>query len=277
MVYKFGCSANGDDVATVYCGLSLTGPARDFSIIHQLFAGYYEEVEVALFERLATHSNMIIDIGANIGLYSCVGAANLPEGGHLVAFEPVPENVAYLRGNITRNGLLEKVTVEAAAVGDKIGSVTIYLARGIGHHSIGADNALGWSSSTSVPVVSLDSYLADHEIGPPDLIKIDAEGYDGFVLRGAHKTLSLSPTLLIEYSPHGLANCGFSPHELLDVIFANYRHVFLVHEIKMRACTKQDVLRLGTKDGLGANLLATNNDDHLAIANMMLDAHASHA
>ncbi|GAA4639078.1 hypothetical protein GCM10023196_099310 [Actinoallomurus vinaceus] len=261
----------------MYRGLNLIGPAYDFSIIHQLFAGYYEEVEVALFERLATRSNVIIDIGANIGLYSCIGAANLPEGGHLIAFEPVPENVTYLHGNIARNGLVDKVTVEAAAVGDKTGSVTIYLARGIGHHSIGAGNALGWSSSTSVPLISLDSYLADHEIGPPDLIKVDAEGYDGFVLLGAQKTLSLHPTLLIEYSPHGLENCGFSPHEFLDIIFANYHHVFLVHEIRMRACTKQDVLRLGTKEGLGANLLATNDDSHLAIANMMLDEHSSRA
>ena len=82
----------------------------------------------------------------------------------------------------------------------------------------------------------------------------------GFVLRGAQKTLSLSPTLLIEYSPHGLMNCGFSPYEFLDIVFANYHHVFVVHEIRMRACTKQDVLRLGMKEGLGANLLATNDE-----------------
>lgn len=264
-VYEFGCSANQADVATMYRGLSLTGPARDFSIVHQLFAGYYEEVEVALFERLAADSEIIIDIGANIGLYSCVGAKELPENGRLIAFEPIPENVAYLRRNLLRNGHLEKVSVEAMAVGEHPGTVTMYLAEGIGHHSAAAENAVGWSTSTSIPMTSLDSYLSHHTIGRPDLIKIDAEGYDGFVLRGAQEMLRLSPTLLVEYNPHALMNCGFEPDEFLDIIFTHYEHVFLAHQLRVRSCTRQEVERLGTREGLGANLLATNDDGHRRI------------
>jgi FkbM family methyltransferase len=276
-VYKFGCSAKNADVATVYRGLSLTGPAHDFSIVHQLFAGYYEEVEVALFERLAADSKMIIDIGANIGLYSCIGAARIPASGHLVAFEPIPENVTYLRGNIARNGLLERVSVEASAVGENNGSVTMYVARGIGHHSVAAENAVGWSRTVSIPMISLDSYLADHDIGRPDLIKIDVEGYDGFALRGAQETLSFSPTLLVEYNPHALANCGFEPDEFLDIIFTNYRHVFLAHELRIRACTRQEIDLLGTREGLGANLLATNDDGHRTIIDSAIGARSYHA
>lgn len=267
IVYRFGCPTGGSDVTMVYRGLTLAGPTRDFSIVHQLFAGYYEEVEIALFERLATCSKLIIDVGANIGLYSCVGAANLPKGGHLVAFEPILENINYMRRNLTENSLLDKVSVEAAAVGETNGSVTIYLAEGIGHHSVAAENALGWSRSASVPVVSLDSYLADRAIGKPDLIKIDAEGYDGFVLRGARDTLKQAqPTLLIEYSPSGLQNCGFSTDEFLKIIFSNYRHVFVIHELEIRPYVRQEIVNLHTREGLVINILAVNNNDHLRIA-----------
>jgi hypothetical protein len=155
------------------------------------------------------------------------------------------------------------------AVGEANGSVTMYLAKGIGHHSAAAGNATGWSSSASVPIVSLDSYLSERADGLPDLMKIDAEGYDGFVLRGAQETLKIAqPTLLIEYSPAGLLNCGFSPDEFLDLIFDNYRHVFLINKLTFRACRKQEILRLGIREGLGANLLALNNDDHLAIVDV---------
>ena len=87
-------------------------------------------------------------------------------------------------------------TVEAAAVGDKTGSVTIYLARGIGHHSIGADNALG-DGRVDVGPHDLTRFLSG---GPcksirPDLIKIDAEGYDEFrTSRRSEYTEPLSDT-----------------------------------------------------------------------------------
>jgi len=265
-VYGFGCSRKGSDVQSAYRGLCLSGPARDFSIVHQLFGGYYEEVEVALFERLAARSRLIIDIGANIGLYACLGARRLTAGGHLVAFEPIPENVDYLRGNLAKNNLSERVSIEAAAVGETNGSVTMYLAKGIGHHSVAAENATGWSHSVSVPMVSLDSYLKERPVGEPDLIKIDAEGYDGFVLRGARNTLERTqPTLLIEYSFNGLENCGFSADEFLDFVFTCYRHVFIVHDLRVFSCTREEIVRLGQRGKQGINLLAINRSGHLAI------------
>jgi FkbM family methyltransferase len=266
MVYRLGGPAEGADVIATYRGLTLAGPARDFSIVHQLFGGYYEEDQVALFERLAAASSLVIDVGANIGLYSCVGAVKLPPGGHLVAFEPTPENLEYMKGNLERNGVVESVTVQSSAVGDRNGITTIYLAKEIGHHSVSAENAAGWTSAISVPMVSLDSYLEDADIGGPDLIKIDAEGYDGFVLRGARAIIMRDkPTLFVEYSPFSLANCGFSAAEFLDTLFTHYDHVFLIHDYRVRSCTREAAGRLSGGKGFYTNLLAVSRPEHLRI------------
>ena len=56
--------------------------------------GFYEKIELDVFERLAAISNTIVDVGANIGLYCCIAAVRAPDhAAMIVAFEPVPENL----------------------------------------------------------------------------------------------------------------------------------------------------------------------------------------
>src|SRR5690348_7289733 len=102
-LYEWGyrlCRRRGCDLEVVWHGLRLTGPAEDRFMMARLFGGYYEEQELAAFTALAGGCRRIVDIGANIGLYACAGAAAMPPDGQLLAFEPVPAKVAYLRHNI---------------------------------------------------------------------------------------------------------------------------------------------------------------------------------
>lgn len=91
------------DVTTGFRGLDLVVPAGSATIAAGLFGGFYERIELDLFERLCANSALVVDVGANLGIYSCLAARQLPADGLLVAFEPVPENVSRLEANLLRN------------------------------------------------------------------------------------------------------------------------------------------------------------------------------
>ena len=255
-VFRFG-SASGE-VTTNFRGAQLTIPTKDITIAPGLMGGFYEKIELEVFERLAAISKTIVDVGANIGLYCCVAADRAPASGRIVAFEPVPENLRYLRRNLEENERTARVVVEEQAVGQASGKIQIYLAEGsIGTHSPSAKNALNSTTSITVPAVSLDDYgqqkLRDR---PIDLLKVDVEGYEVAVLRGARRTLHEDkPTLFIEFVPDHLVNCGFRPGEFLDIVFEIYDDVFLVDEpgATFKPCSKHDLLRYSTRGYKNAN------------------------
>ncbi|TDC86357.1 FkbM family methyltransferase [Nonomuraea deserti] len=265
-VFRLGVTTSDHDAEAHYRGVVLTGPAWDATIMPSVSAGYYEEFEVTLFERLAAASRTILDVGANIGVYACTGATHLPPDGTLIAFEPVPENLGYLRRNVDRNDLAARVTIEPVAVGAAPGDLTLHLSgEQSGKHSAAAANVGTPAGAVTIPMTSIDAYLAGHDLAPPDIIKIDVEGYEGFVLHGAAETLTAQPTLLFELHPELQANCGCSAAELLDLVFARYPWVFLVDEL-------DNVLRPATRAGLDApgaiglyrsNLVAIGRRHHL--------------
>ncbi len=266
-VFKFG-SASGE-VTTNFRGVQLTVPTNDITIVPGLVGGFYEKIELDVFERLAAISKIVVDVGANIGLYCCIAADRAPAFSKIVAFEPVPENLRYLRRNLEENDRAARVVVEEQAVGQASGKIQIYLAEGsIGTHSPSAKNARNSTTSITVPAVSLDDYVQQKlRDRPIDLLKVDVEGYDGAVLRGARRTLHEDkPTLCIEFAPYHLVNCGFRPDEFLDIIFGIYDNVLLVDEPRatFKPCSKHDLLRYSTRRCVNANLIATSKSSQPA-------------
>lgn len=260
-VFRLGVA---QDAALDYRGVKLTGPAWDNTIMPSISGGYYEEFEVSLFEKLAGCGGHVVDVGANIGVYTCSGAARLGAGGRLTAFEPVPENLGHLRANIARNGLDALVEVAPMAVGESPGELTLHLsADQSGKHSADARNAGAGAASVTVPMTSLDAYLDGRTA---DLIKIDVEGYEGFVLRGADATLESRPTLMFEVHPELQANCGCDTGELLDLVFARYPRVLLIDELHdvLIPCSRG---YFDQPDAVGlyrSNVIAAARPDHLA-------------
>ncbi|WP_327580433.1 FkbM family methyltransferase [Nonomuraea sp. NBC_00507] len=266
MVFRVGVAAGDRDVKVHYRGVVLTGPAWDATIMPSISAGYYEEFEVRVFERLASVSRSIVDVGANIGVYACTGAVRLPTDGRLIAFEPVPENVAYLRRNVEGNELAGRVTVEEMAVGSAPGELTLHLSgEQSGKHSAAVANVGTPAGAVTVPMTSIDAYLDGSGLGQPDVIKIDVEGYEGFVLQGAAQTLASAPTLLFELHPELQANCGGDAGALLDLVFAHYRWVLLVDELDnvLRSCARADLDAPGTIGLYRSNLVAIGRQEHL--------------
>lgn len=134
----------------------------------------------------------LIDVGANIGTIT-IPALKRGLLQTATAIEPHPHNLRLLRANIALNGLEDRVTVLAQAVGDRSG-VTLHLhesATNSGNHSIGAEG---------IPVPS--SKLDDLDLpSAPSLLWMDIEGYEGHALKGASRMLAAGIAVVCEFNP----------------------------------------------------------------------------
>jgi len=163
--------------------------------------GVYEPHVVHVLVRHLKQGDCCMDVGANLGYFTSVMSHRVGTEGEVIAFEPLPQNVQVLQENIALEGLTN-VRVEAKAVGDS-NETSSLLIQGdkefTGTPSLTA--FYSWSgerSSIPVEVVTLDEYLAGMRKAPA-LLKIDVEGAELLVLRGATTLLSsVRPTLLIE-------------------------------------------------------------------------------
>jgi FkbM family methyltransferase len=253
-----------------YLGAKLVVPTADTSIAPGLLGQYYEKTEIELFRSLSAISRTIMDVGANLGDYACVGGLVLPDGSRIFSFEPVTNNLTYLRRNVALNHLENKVTIVEAAVGDTDGDLKIYLSKtNGGNHSASAQTAKSAGDYQTVPQVALDTYVKDHQLTDVDILKVDVEGFDGHVLRGAKQLLATQhPTLFVEYIPKLLKNCDFDPQEFIGLITDNYQHCYFVHEEKgyVSALSPDELVALAKKTS-SADLIVTNNPKHIQVLN----------
>lgn len=164
------------------------------SSTHGCWLGTYEADKQRAFAAHLHPGLTVYDVGANVGFYSLIASR---VGGAVVAFEPVPRNLNFLRRHLELNGAAN-ARVVAAAVGAANGTV---------HFDFGAHPSCGrvaCSGNLEVAMVSLDQLLAEGSVPEPDLIKIDVEGAEADVLAGAERLLRRRhPTIFL--ATHGQA------------------------------------------------------------------------
>lgn len=150
----------------------------------------------------------VIDVGANIGLFSIPLAERL--GAHCLCLEPVPHNRRLLDANIRRHGLGDRCeTFEVAAYG-AASTLTMALSKDNNgdHHVNGRPEAPSDASGLQVRGVPLDALLAGRALPGPVLLKLDTQGCELQALRGAQQTLPRIDHCLLEYWPAGLRRVG---------------------------------------------------------------------
>ena len=152
-----------------------------------------------------------LDLGAHVGYFSCLAGRLVGPRGLVVAFEPNPRNYELLLANVWRNGLTNVVCFPWA-VSDSSRIVDLYLSPdNSGDHRI-----YGEGEHVPVRAVALDSLEA---LRPPvDVVKIDVQGAEEAVFRGAERLLAASPDALVvaEFSVHEASAFGSDPRALLD-------------------------------------------------------------
>ena len=169
-------------------------------------AGKFEVAETALISKFLGQVDMFVDIGANLGYYTCLALQNnIP----VVAFEPQQQNLQCLLQNLIANNWDEKIEVYPVALSDKPGLLTLYGASGPSASLV--KNWAGYSPRYRkvVPVTTLDAVLGTRFPDQQLLIKIDVEGAEYGVLEGAQQSIARSPRpiwlleiCLHEFHPH---------------------------------------------------------------------------
>ena len=186
-----------------------------YRLCYRGFKAYTDHAERRLLTTILSAGDVVVDAGANIGIYSEFLARRVGPTGVVNSFEPSPENFERLQC-ATRK--LSNVRVCQAGVGERSGRSTLYLSDklNVDHRTYMTEG----DSRSGVPIdiVALDDYFEPGQ--RVDLIKMDIQGYELHALRGANRVLADNSTakLLLELWPYGLKKAGANWLELIETL-----------------------------------------------------------
>ena len=163
----------------------VSGPLRGYrwvvgAGVHGVWLGSYERMKVRRVQAALRSGDVFYDIGAHAGIYSLAAARAVGESGTIVAVEPNQVNVARFRRHMQINRI-HSVLLLPVAASDSAGPSKF---------SAGPNNYQGRLQADGDLVVETIG-LDDIEPSPPSVIKIDVEGHEANVLRGASRILEV--------------------------------------------------------------------------------------
>jgi len=182
----------------------------------------FEENEKSFVNCFLKSGDVFVDVGANIGLFTVIGASLVGNGGKVIAFEPSAKNYGRLVNNVKLNHY-SNVTCNKVALSDLSGKAKMTVCT----DKYGAWNSLakpsvGTSFETeTVETVCWDEYSEENGLtGSIALMKIDVEGWEYNVLQGARKALSRNdaPVLLVEFTDTNARNAGHTCQEIYTAL-----------------------------------------------------------
>lgn len=178
----------------------------------------YEENEWRFVYKFLKPGMTFFDVGANQGFYTLLAAKQVGQNGKVFSFEPVPSQIKKLKRNIKINRFHNVVT-EPLALGSEMGFVNMYVC-------LSGDEALSSLRPPSedinsrkkiiqVSVSTIDNYIRKNNISSVDFVKIDVEGGELNVLRGAVNTIkNFRPIFLCEVQDKRTLQWGYSASEI---------------------------------------------------------------
>jgi FkbM family methyltransferase len=188
---------------------------------HMMFDGLYQPDVLHWIRRLCRPRDTVFDVGAFHGLMSIIASKAVGPEGKVIAFEPNEKSRRHLERHLQLNGCAN-VRVESVGLMDVRQELDFYP----------QDGSSSWNSSfvrafvdpnrkvesEKVPCTTLDSYVK--ETGSiPQFIKIDTEGTEFFVLKGAVETIERhQPVMLMEFNPQSAQTAGTSIEEILGFL-----------------------------------------------------------
>lgn len=200
--------------------------SRDVSIApHLILEGVYEEHTDAALKSLIKPGMRILEIGANVGLFTLLMCHRTGSSGSVLAYECDPVLAQLVRDNIEVNGFSRIGTVVEEAVSDSIETLTFHATtrhRGGGTLVEGLQQipelTQAERQSITVQATTIDAIMREHPQGF-DFVKIDVEGAESAVVRAGHSLFAdrTRPlTLMMEFAPPFIRRAGSEPQAMLD-------------------------------------------------------------
>lgn len=178
-------------------------------VVRDVLQGGYERAELATLLSLLSPGSTFIDVGANLGFYTIPAAHAVGPSGRVIALEPGPAHDELVEA--ISLSALDNVDVRRLGAAEFEGSCT--LNEIIGQSGLTSFRTRqGITATSEIPVSSLDAVARAGGVGRVSVLKIDTEGYEGPVLRGASALLSNNQVdaVLIELSPVISDDCGIA-------------------------------------------------------------------
>jgi FkbM family methyltransferase len=204
-----------------------------------------------VMNRYLSAHHTCFDIGANLGIHTLVMSKLVPQG-RVIAFEASRRNFEFLRLNIADNEI-RNVAPYHCALWDSEGLLNLTFIEelagcsfvcprdspGSGLEKVRSVVTAEWAQTEAVQVseevvesIRLDTWVAQHDVKRLDLIKMDAEGAEAVILRGAIETISrFRPLLITEYNPAcAVEYFGEREDAYFEVLSGLYPFRYLIHE-----------------------------------------------
>ena len=197
---------------------------RDLVPLSLLRSGEWQPEVWESLEPALPKGAVFLDVGAHIGTFTLKASRQVGVEGKAIAFEPNPETARLLRDNVSANHM-DNVTVEEIACTDQEQNLTLYAAPALntGASSLSETNAAYGAGPAPRPFQvrgrRIDDVVRELNLGRVDAIKIDVEGAELQVLKGAAQTLKrFHPKIVLEIVGTQLASFGTTPEEVARLI-----------------------------------------------------------
>lgn len=179
--------------------------------------------QISFFLDNVKSGDFVLDIGGHFGQYAVLFASLVSDSGRVISFEPDPKARETLSANLALNGFAARVKIEPLALFDQKGEHTFF-SKGADSMSslfrsgLGANAAAPDVAEYRVKTVRLDPYLAEKDLASPNFVKLDTEGAEINILRGASILLQSDVTIVCELHPYAWVEFGTSFDELLKIV-----------------------------------------------------------
>lgn len=161
----------------------------------------FEKENLSFFQKIIRENFVILDVGANIGIYSIIAGKKVGKKGKIFAFEPADWAYERLKLNIEQNKLTNVHSIKSG-VSNFNGHLPFYVCEDDSYNSLGSSPMMGTIGIKEIPVVTIDKFCKDNNLHIVDIIKVDTEGADYLVLQGAESLLKSEnpPIIFCEYN-----------------------------------------------------------------------------
>lgn len=187
----------GIGVTTTHRGHRIFVYTQDLGLSpHIIMTGVWEwAIEHAIL-KLVEPDHTIVEVGCNMGYHTLAMCDRIGSGGRLFGFEANPELFQLLRWSVDHNGFAPRVRIYNHAVTEVPGDVSFtFDPRAVGGGNVLTEKANAYDRVITVPGIPLDQTLAD--LSNVNLLRMDVEGFEPFVIRGAKKLFARSPDIKI--------------------------------------------------------------------------------
>lgn len=226
-------------IKTLYGFPLFINPRYDKGIEKKLYlTGTYEKGLLKIISQILKPGDVVVDAGANIGLISIFSGILVGPSGLVLAFEPHPETVLILNKNIQINQLTH-VKVFPQGLGSKRSKAKIYSNLHINRGAASMVDFQEGAPSFDIEVSVLDEVLASQKVNKVKLLKVDVEGFEMEVLKGAESILSQEngPILVVECSQKR-NNFNYSIKNLYDYLTQNLAYQLFKFSISKERISK---------------------------------------